>query len=94
MNDEIRDNLRKIFNKYDIIGIYQDDETNFDEYDPKIEGLIIRFNRSKNKDEFLTEVHTVFVNLFDKQIAGQKSRYKDLANEVYDFLEKQLNGAN
>jgi len=93
MDDKIRDNLRKIFNRYDPIGIYQDDETNFDEYDPEIKGLIIRFNRSKNRDDFLTEVHTVFVNLFDEKIAGQKSKYKDLANEVYDFLEK-LNGAN
>ena len=94
MDDNTRDNLRKIFNKYDIIGIYQDDETNIDEYDPEIKGLIIRFKRSKNKEDFLTEIHTVFINLFDKGIAGAKSKYKNLANEVYDFLSKKLNGAN
>ncbi len=87
MDSKTRNNLRKIFNKYDPIGIYQDDKINIDEYDPEINRLIPIFKRSKNKDEFLTELYAVFVNMFDTKIAGPKSRYKKLVNEVYDFLK-------
>ncbi|MBI2136224.1 hypothetical protein HYU06_04075 [Candidatus Woesearchaeota archaeon] len=87
MNSKVKTNLRQIFNRYNPIGIYQDDETNIDEYDPEINRLIIKFKNSKNKDEFLAELHTVFIKMFDKKIAGPKSRYKKLANEVYDFLK-------
>lgn len=88
MDTKIRNELRKIFNKYDPIGIYVDDETNSDEYDPEISGLIIRFERSKNKEEFLDEVYTVFKNMFDDKIAGPRIKYRELAYEVYDFLKK------
>lgn len=87
MDSKTRNNLRKIFNKYNPISIYQDDKINIDEYDPEINGLILRFKRSKNKDEFLTELHATFIKMFDKNLAGPKSRYKKFANEVYDFLK-------
>tara|TARA_Y100000310_G_C20278847_1_gene621618 strand:+ start:289 stop:576 length:288 start_codon:yes stop_codon:yes gene_type:complete len=89
MNTDIKNKLRKIFNNHDPIGIYCDKETNFDEYDPEIEGLIIRFNRSKNLDDFTSKIHTVFVNMFDKDIAGPKSKYNKLAKEVYNLLSKE-----
>lgn len=71
------------------MGIYFGKDTNFDEYDPEIDGLIIRFNRSKNLRKFISEVHTVFVNMFDKSIAGPKSKYRKLAKGVHTFLTSQ-----
>ena len=90
MNTKIKQRLRKIFNKHDPIGIYENDKINVDEYDPEISGLIIRFKRSKNEDEFLLEIHTLFIKMFSEDIAGSKQRYKKLAHEIYSFLKESL----
>ena len=90
MDSIIRDKLRDIFNKHDQVGIYFGKGINYDEYDQEINGLIIRFKRSKNLEEFTSEIHTLFINMFDKEIAGQKLKYKKLAKEVYDYLNKVL----
>lgn len=89
MNAKLRDKLRKIFNKHDPISIYAGPKINFDEYDPEIEELPFIFKRSKNSVEFLTEVHNVFIKMFDES-AGPKSRYRKLAKEVYELLNKEL----
>ena len=86
MNPEIRDGLRRIFNKYDPIGIYFGEDVNFDEYDPEIDDMLTKFKRSKNLEEFTNEVHATFVRFFDEDIAGPKSEYRKLAEEVYGFL--------
>ena len=91
MKKKIKNGLREIFNKHDPIGIYFGKETNFDEYDPEISGVIIRFNRSKNVSEFTSEIHNLVTKMFSKEIAGEKSKYKKLAKEVYEFLNKKLN---
>jgi len=85
MNLKLRNKLRKLFNKHDPIGIYENKDVNFDEYDPEISGLIIRFKRSKNEDEFLDELYIVFKNMFSERIAGSKNRYTKLAKEIYNL---------
>ncbi|HLD34100.1 MAG TPA: hypothetical protein VJB66_05210 [Candidatus Nanoarchaeia archaeon] len=89
MNVKIRSDLRKIFNKHDTIGIFFGD--NIDEYDLETKQIIAKFKSSKNKSEFLTLVHKVFIRMFDKKIAGSKSRYLKLSNELYARLKTEKN---
>lgn len=88
MNKKLKQKLRKIFIKYDPMKIYLG--TNLDEYDPEINLLQQGFHRGKTFQEFLIEVHSVFIIMFDKKIVGSKSKYKTLAKEVYDCLSHQL----
>ncbi len=90
MNLRLRNKLRSIFNKHDPIKIYFGKKVNFDEYDPEINRVLIRFNRSRSLQDFTDELHIVFQQMFDNKIAGQKSRYKKLAKEVYTLLHKEL----
>lgn len=90
MNSKLKNKLRKIFNKYDPIGIYFGKNINFDEYDPEIKGLIIRFKRSKNLNEFTYEMHNLFQKMFFPEIAGTKKRYKKLSKEVYNLFKTEL----
>ena len=94
MNTKIKQKLREIFNKHDPIGIYENDKINVDEYDPEISGLIIRFKRSKNEDEFLVKIHALFIKMFSDDIAGPKQKYKKLAQEIYSFLKESLKVRN
>jgi len=90
MNSNILSNLREIFNRHDPIGIYFGKEINWDEYDPEISELLVRWRRSKNLKEFTSEIHNVFVKMFDRGIAGPKSKYEKLSKEVYNFLNNKL----
>lgn len=90
MHLKLKNKLRELFNKYDPIGIYVGEDINFDEYDPEISGLILRFKRSRNEDEFSDELYTVFKHMFSEDIAGSKSRYTKLSKEVYNLLKKEL----
>lgn len=90
LNLKIRNKLRRIFNKHDVIRIYQSDEVNFDEYDPEIKEIFNRINKFKNKSEFLKNVHLVFIKMFGKDIAGNRNKYKKLSDEVYAYLKNTL----
>lgn len=82
-----KNKLRRIFNKWDVIKIYQSDKINFDEYDPEINKIVNEFNTFKNKSDFLKYVHSIFIKMFDKKIAGNRSRYQKLSDEVYNYLK-------
>ena len=86
-NYKMKNKLRRIFNKYDIIKIYQNDKVNFDEYDPEINEIVNGFNKFMNKSEFLKKVHLVFIRMFGKDIAGNRNKYKKLSDEVYVYVK-------
>lgn len=94
MDQKTLNDLREIFNKHDPIGIFLHKDVNFDEYDSELEGMIIRFNRSKNLDEFVGEVHNVFENMFSPEVAGPKKKYIPLATDVYNYIKENKLGAN
>ena len=87
MNRILRDELRCIFNRHDPMGIFVDDKTNFDEYDPEINGLLIRFNRSRNLEEFTREIYTVFQNMFLLPKNKPNKKLDKLAKNVYNALK-------
>ncbi|OGH71879.1 MAG: hypothetical protein A2921_03085 [Candidatus Magasanikbacteria bacterium RIFCSPLOWO2_01_FULL_43_20b] len=82
----ILEKLRKVFNKYNPVGIYYADANNHDEYDLEIKKSVEMFNLSFNVDEFIRNVHKVFIETFDEETAGFVEKYKDLATEVYGIL--------
>ena len=91
MRQKILNKLRVIFNKHDPIGIYFGKKLNFDEYDPEIKDTAIRFKRSKNLKEFISEIHAIFVNMFDEKIAGRKSKYhKNPPRAAYPALKSRV----
>lgn len=89
MKAQLKNDLRTMFNKHDPIRIYVDKDTNFDEYDPEIGGLLVRYQRSENLEQFTNELHSLFQKMFGKDIAGPKPRYKKLAKEVFLLLNQQ-----
>ena len=88
-NLELKNKLRRIFNKYDQIGIYENKKVNFDECDPEIRQVLKKFKKDITLTNFTEELYKIFVKMFDKQIAGSKSKYKNLAREVYYYLTKK-----
>ena len=89
INPNLRNKIRKIFNKHDPVGIYIHKNVNFDEYDPEISGVLIRFKRSKNLKEFTDEIHNVFHNMFSN-MRIPKDNLDKLAKDVYELLNYEL----
>ncbi len=86
MNTKLKNELRRIFNKHDLIEIYENEKINFDEYDPEIKLILKKFKNNMPLAIFTDELHKIFIKMFDERIAGPKSRYKNLAKEVYNLL--------
>ncbi len=86
INSKIKDELRRIFNKHDPIGIYENEKVNFDEYDPEINLILKKFRKNMSLENFTDELYKVFIKMFDEQISGPKSRYKKIAKEIYKLL--------
>ena len=89
VNHHLRDKLRKIFNKHDPVGIFMHQDVNFDEYDPEIGGLLIRFERSNNLKKFTYEINNVFHNMFSGMTIRKETLDK-LAKDVYELLNSEL----
>ena len=87
--NELRDDLRQIFNEHDPAGILIIKEDQFDEYDPEISGIMVRFKRSDDLKVFTDEIHNVFRNMFSG-LKFQKKVLDDLASDVYYLLKNEL----
>lgn len=88
MKARLLNKMRKIVNKYDPVGIYYSTEA-FDEYDPEIREIYIKFKKSKTLKEFTKEVHNVFVKWFFLSIAGKREKYIDLSKDLFRLLKNQ-----
>lgn len=85
----MKNELRKTFNKHDVIDIFESDEINIDEYDPEIEEVLKLKYQKLTPAEFRTKIHKIFIKLFGKNIAGPKTRYKELAEEILVLFHKE-----
>ena len=86
IDPKLKNTLRKIFNKHDPIGIYCSRNINFDEYDPEIKEVLVRFRKDANLENFTSQVHKVFQKMFGQELAGNKTRYRQLAKEINTLL--------
>jgi len=80
--------LRKILNKHDPIHIYFGKKINPDEYDLEIEKILLAFNKNNNLEKFTEKVYTIFIKMFSPKIAGDRSKYVKLAEEICNYLKK------
>lgn len=78
--------LQKIFNKCDPIGIYY--EENNDEYDPEIQSILTKIKIGMDKSQLYELIYREFVYWFDKETVGEKKDYDSLTEEVYKILKK------
>ena len=79
------DDLEKLFYKHDPIGIgYVADE-----YDPEVELLLPRLTRIRDESQLADELHSVFVEMFDPQTAGPRTRYEPIARDVWRLVQKE-----
>jgi hypothetical protein len=56
--------IREIVNEVDPIGIIYGEE-NKDEYDNEVKQIMEIFQRVKDEDKLITEVHNIFIKSFD-----------------------------
>ena len=88
MKAKLLNEMRKIVNKYDPVGIYYTTEA-FNEYDPEIRDIYTSFKKSKVLNEFTKEVHNVFVKWFFPSVAGKREKYIDLSKDLFKLLKNQ-----
>ncbi len=82
---KIRNKLRDIFNKYDVIGIGIGKE-NYDEYDPEINELIRVLDKIRSLSQMQKSLLKIFEKMFWKSIVKEE-KIRGLAKDLYDFLK-------
>lgn len=87
IDQELRDLLRQIFNKHNVIDLYEDNETNFDEYDTEIDLVILRLDREMPYKKFLKLIYDIFEDMCGKGAGGSMKNYEGLAEETYKILK-------
>jgi hypothetical protein len=75
------DELVVLLFRHDPIGI--DFETNTDEYDPEVRAILPRLVTCTSARDVERVTYEEFVRLFDVTIAGPRSRYAQLADEIW-----------
>ncbi len=81
------DDVSKILFTHDPIGI--NFETNDDEYEPEVDTILPRLKMCNSAEDVLTVVHQEFQKWFDEDIAGEKSRYKEIAEEIWELWQRR-----
>jgi len=78
--------ISKLLFEKDPIGINY--ENNTDEYDSEAVMIFQKLNKCRSVEDVKTLVYQVFVDQFDKEIAGPIEHYADIAEELYKkFLQ-------
>jgi hypothetical protein len=86
--ESLRDDMRRIMNRQCFV-VPVDEDTNFDEYDPEIKRICLRFDRKMDPEEFGKIVYDVFVEMFSENcIDSYRDRVVNIAKELYDFLRR------
>ena len=78
--------LEALLYRHDPIGIAFGD--NPDEYSPEARALPPRLVGTRTVDDVQDLVHAVFVRWFDEGIAGPRSRYRLIAEEIAALLRR------
>lgn len=82
----LKESVRYIVNKHDPIKLL-DVGCLIDEYDPEVKLILTKIKLTKSLDEIHDMVYNIFVDMFDKSIAGPKTKYRRLSEELY-FLKQ------
>lgn len=88
MNNALLNGMKEVLNKHDPIGIYSGKNVNFDEYNSEIKEIYKIFKRCKNLDEFIIEIHKIFINFFKEEIVGSKEKYIKISKDIFELLSR------
>jgi len=75
------------FDEWDPVGIVFD--TNQGEYRFEVGRIIPLLRTTRSADELAENIHTIFVRMFDEDIAGRVETYKPFACEIIAERTKQ-----
>ena len=78
-------NILNLLMKFDPIGI--NFGNNIDEYKPEAESILNQIKETSTREEILLIVHQEFIRWFGVEIAGGKSKYIDIADEIYNLKD-------
>ena len=84
---ELYDSISAILFRYDPIDI--NFETNTDEYDPEVSTILPRLKDCNSANDVLNVMHEEFQKWFGVEIAGEKSRYKEIAEEIWNLWQNK-----
>ena len=70
----------------DPIHIISSPENQYDEYDMEIAMICKRVETTDTAQEIQQKIYEVFCEQFDKQLAGDKSNYLDLAYKLHSII--------
>jgi hypothetical protein len=85
---EIYQQVTNILQKHDPVGIIFDD--NADEYDPELSTILPKLKHCKSEREVLELVHQAFVKWFSESIAGPRTRYEQIAKEIWEIWSRHV----
>src|SRR5579862_2026338 len=74
------------FNQWDPQGIVFGQE---DEYAPEVRQIVPLLRETKSAEELTQHIHTIFVKMFDEEIAGSLEAYRPFAHEIMEEWPKR-----
>mgnify|MGYP001595307464 CR=1 FL=1 len=86
---DLTEKVRTIVNKHDQIKLLKIG-CPLDEYDPEIKKILPALKKVTNLKEFQKKVYHIFVEMFDKRIAGPKRNYEELGREIFGLKKIKL----
>ena len=66
-------------------------ETNTDEYEPEVDTILPRLKNCNSVDDVVTVVYEEFQKWFGVESAGERSRYKEIAREIWNLWQNKKN---
>jgi hypothetical protein len=83
---KLLNDVSEILFKYDPIGINFD--TNIDEYDSEAEQIFKQLGVANSVNDLTKIIHIVFIEMFTKEVARDKSLYQPIAEEIWKLKNK------
>lgn len=85
MQVQLEERIREIVNRYDPIKLIKGGAPD-DEYAPEVKMIAEAFNETKSESALKNRVYSIFVEMFGRDVAGKKNRYRRLAQEIWKRL--------
>ncbi len=84
MTKKLEERIREVINRHDPIGLIAYGCPS-DEYDPEIQKIIPKIKIAKSVLELHDSVYSIFCEMFNKNIAGNRREYRELSEELYSL---------
>lgn len=85
---ELYDEVQEILFRNDPIGI--NFGINTDEYEPEVGTILPRLKEAHSPEDLQNIIHQEFIRWFGADIAGSKTEYTTIAQEIWDAYKKHI----